>query len=229
MLAAVAQPIRVLLVEDHQCVLWGLEKLIDSAKPAMQVVGKATHRAEALAVIDKCDPNVVLLDLDLGGENALDLLPSLRERCQAKVLILTGIRDPEVRECAVLEGACGFVHKSEPAEVILKAIAHVHSGELWLDRATTGKVFASLCGQGRNHHGGGKESSASALTSAERRIIAAVVQHKGAPNKVIADALHISSHTLRNHLASIYGKLGVHTRLDLVLYAKEHGLDKHAA
>jgi two-component system nitrate/nitrite response regulator NarL len=224
-----AQPIWVFLVEDHQSVLWGLEKLIDSAWPAMQVVGKATHRDEALGAIDKCHPNVVLLDLDLSGESALELLPHLRERGKVKVLILTGVRDPDVRERAVLSGACGFVHKSEPAEVILKAIAHVASGELWLDRATTAKVFASLCGAGRNHRGETKESPVSALTAKERRIIAVVAQHKGAPSKVIADALHISSHTLRNHLASIYSKLGVHTRLDLVLYAKEHGLDEPMA
>jgi len=67
------------------------------------------------------------------------------------------------------------------------------------------------------------------LTPAERRIIAAIVRHKGASNKVIASALDISCNTLRNHLASIYGKVGVHTRLDLFLYAKERGLEKAAA
>ena len=68
-------------------------------------------------------------------------------------------------------------------------------------------------------------SADSTLTATERKIIAAVTKHKGSPNKTIAAALHISSHTLRNHLASIYEKLGVHKRVDLVFYALENGLD----
>lgn len=119
------------------------------------------------------------------------------------------------------------MHKAEPADVILKAIAHVHGGEVWLDRITTGKVFASRFGAGRVANG--PSAAIAALTKAERRIIAAVVKYKGAPGKVIADALHMSDHTLRNHLTSIYSKLGVHTRLDLVMHALEHGLDKDAA
>jgi two-component system, NarL family, nitrate/nitrite response regulator NarL len=229
MLALAVQPIRILLVDDHRSVLWGLEKLIDSARPSMQVIGKAAHCAEALAAVDKYQPDVVLLDVALEKENGLDLLRALRGRRAPKVLILTGVRDPEVCERAMLWGARGVMYKLESAEMILKAIAHVHTGELWLDRATMAKVFASTLSAGNDGEGTGPASGDAALTATERRIIAAVVRHKGAPRKVIADALHTSSHTLRNHLASIYSKLGVHTRLDLFLYAKEHGLDKHTA
>jgi two-component system, NarL family, nitrate/nitrite response regulator NarL len=229
MLAPAVQPIRILLVDDHRSVLWGLEKLIDSAGPSMQVIGKATRCAEALAAVDEYQPDVVLLDAALENENGLDLLRALRGRRAPKVLILTGVRDPEMRERAMLWGARGVVYKLESAETILKAIAHVHTGELWLDRATLAKVFASTLGAGNDGEGTGPASRDAALTATERRIIASVVRHKGAPRKVVADALHISSHTLRNHLASIYSKLGVHTRLDLFLYAKEHGLDQHTA
>lgn len=127
-----------------------------------------------------------------------------------------------------MRGARGFVHKSEPAEVILKAIAHVHAGEVWLDRATVGKVFTSFSGGGPRRCGEARDSR-DALTPAERRVIAQVVRHKSAPNKVIADALGISTHTLRNHLASIYGKLSLNRRLDLVLYAIERKLDREPA
>jgi DNA-binding NarL/FixJ family response regulator len=64
----------------------------------------------------------------------------------------------------------------------------------------------------------------STLTAAERKVVAAVVRHKGSPNKVVAAFLHLSEHTLRNHLASIYSKLGIHRRVDLVLYGIEHKL-----
>jgi DNA-binding NarL/FixJ family response regulator len=106
--------------------------------------------------------------------------------------------------------------------VILSAVQRVHAGELWIDRGTTARVFSSLA---RTHADGVRDCARSdVLTRRERWIVASVVRHKGAPNKVIADDLHISGHTLRNHLASIYSKLGVHRRLDLVLYAIERGL-----
>lgn len=223
------QPIRILLVDDHRSVLWGLEKLIESARPRMEVVAKATCGADAMAAVGAHQPDVVLLDLDLGDEDGRDLIPRIRERSEAKVIILTGLRDPAGRERAVSCGACGLVHKSEPAEVILEAIERVHGGELWLDRSTVARLFASLFGKAKNDPGDHQARAVDELTAAERRTIAAVVKYKSAPNKLIADAIHISGHTLRNHLASIYAKLGVHRRLDLVLYALEHGLDKHAA
>jgi DNA-binding NarL/FixJ family response regulator len=136
--------------------------------------------------------------------------------------VLTGMKDAEVRERAIVEGAWGVVLKSEPADVILTAIERVSRGEVWVDGATAARVLASLS-HGRT--AGAAACPADALTAAERKIVASVVKHKGAPNKVIADVLNISAHTLRNHLVSIYGKLRIHRRLELVLYAMEHGLD----
>lgn len=222
---AAAQAIDVLLVEDHRSVLWGLAKLIDGESPRMRVVGSCTCSREALAAVQKHKPDVVLLDLDLGEESGVTLVPRLRAICGAKVLVLTGMKAGELREKAVMEGACGLVLKSEPAETILKAIERVHNGELWLDRETTARVFQSFAQRAQNSG----LCDPGALTPTERRVIASVVKFKGVPNKVIADALHISSHTLRNHLASIYSKLGIHHRLDLVLYAMERGLDHDAA
>lgn len=223
------EPIRVLLVDDHKSVLWGLEKLIDTASPSMNVVGTATRCSEALVAVDRYQPDIVLLDIDLEDDNGLDLLGALRGRSRPYLLILTGIRDPEIIECAMREGARGMVYKSEPAERILKAIVRVHEGEFWLSRDRMAKILGSVLSDGgaaTEHQG---VTTDAILTPAERRIIAAIVRHKGASNKVIASALDISCNTLRNHLASIYGKVGVHTRLDLFLYAKERGLEKAAA
>jgi DNA-binding NarL/FixJ family response regulator len=141
------------------------------------------------------------------------------------VLILTGARDPGLSERAVIAGAKGIVHKDQPAEVILNAIERVYRGEIWLDRATTAKVLANLSGRRPT----GEADITASLTPAERRIIAAIVEQRGAPIKVIADALCLSAHTVRNHLASIYGKLGVRGRLELFMVAKEHGLDRPVA
>lgn len=222
MSVATAAPISVMLVDDHKSVLWGLEKLIDGEKPRMRVVDSATCSREALSGVQKHRPDVILLDLDLGGESGMSLISKLRAFGNTKVVILTGMKNAEMREQAVMEGAAGVVLKTEPAQVILNAIERVHGGELWLDRGTTARVFASLS----RRQGSAAAPADGGLTGSERRVVASVVRYKGAPNKVIADALHISGHTLRNHLASIYGKLGIHRRLELVLYAMEHGLDR---
>jgi DNA-binding NarL/FixJ family response regulator len=229
MRACAIDPIRVLLVDDHKTVLWGLEKLIDGEQPLMQVVGKATRCAETLVAVEHHRPDVLLLDVDLEEDNGLDILDALSGRNRPNVLIVSGLRDAEMLECAMRKGARGAVCKSESAETILKAIVHVHKGEFWLPRVSMAKILASALTRGNVENGPEPATADAPLTPTERRVIAAVVQLKGAPNKVIAGALGISCNTLRNHLASIYGKVDVHSRLDLYLYAKEHGLEKHAA
>lgn len=213
------QPIRVLLIDDHRSVLWGLGKLIESARPQVELVGVATCRGEALAAMEEAAPDVVLLDLDLGTENGLELVPQLS--AHAAVIILTGARDSAVRERAVVAGARGVIHKSEPAELILKAIARVYAGEPWLDRTAMGRVLQALS---KRQGTAADQPPHSSLTTAERKVVAAVFRHKSAPNKVIAAQLHISEHTLRNHLSTIYEKLGINRRVDLVLHAMEHRL-----
>jgi two-component system, NarL family, nitrate/nitrite response regulator NarL len=214
----VARPISVLLVDDHRSVLWGLGKLIESASPQMKLADSVTCPRDAVTAMKQHAPDVVLLDLDLGEESGLELVPQI---CgDAQVLILTGSRDTESHQRAMLAGARGVLHKTEPAEVILKAIARVHAGEPWLDRGSLGKLLDAFSRRSMDP----EIPAHSTLTAAERKVVGAVVRHKGLPNKVVAASLHLSEHTLRNHLASIYSKLGIHRRIDLVLYGVEHKL-----
>lgn len=213
------QPIRVLVVDDHRAVLWGLARLIESASPQIELAGVATCQREAADAMQQCRPDVVLLDVDLGEESGLALVPQLAAK--AAVVILTGLRDEGLAERAIVSGARGLIHKTEPASVILKAIVHVHAGEPWLDRGTMGKLLSAVS-RAR------QPAPAAALTAAERKVVAAIVQHKSAPNKAIAARMQISEHTLRNHLTSIYDKLGVRGRVDLVLHAMERRLVKTA-
>jgi two-component system, NarL family, nitrate/nitrite response regulator NarL len=222
-------PIRVFLVDDHRSILWGLEKLIESAQPAMAVAGSATNCAGALALLDKAAPDVILLDLDLGSESGLDAIPRLISGSKAKVLVLTGLRDGSVHDKAVLAGARGVVEKEASAETILTAITRVHEGQLWLDRAATGRIFVEFSRQGAVKQADPEKQKIDSLTDRERQIIVAIAANAGATAATIAEKLHISEHTLRNHLTAIYSKLGVANRLELFAYAHKHGLIKSPA
>jgi DNA-binding NarL/FixJ family response regulator len=222
------KPIRILLVDDHQSLLWGLAKLIESEGPGMELVGVAADMAEALVVARREQPDVILLDLDLGGVNSLDSLPALRKAAEAYVLILTGVRDTELHDRAMLSGARGIVHKEESAETILKAIRNVSRGEIWLERLATGRVFSKFL-SAKNDEASPDETRIATLTPREREIINIIINQGRSTNKQIADELRLSEYTLRNHLTSIYSKLEVDNRLELVMYALKHGLNKPAA
>ncbi|MGH8719394.1 MAG: response regulator [Burkholderiales bacterium] len=222
MLATEIKPINVLLVEDHKCVLWGLEKLIAGESPRLRVAGKASTTAEALAAAAQVKPDVILLDLDLNGEMSFDVLPELLRTSDAKVLILTGTRDPELHRRAMLAGARGVISKSEDAAILLRAIERVHEGEIWLDRVSTADILQQLTSRSSKRDPQARKIDT--LTARERQIIAAVVKERGGSNKAIAAGMHMSEHTLRNHLSSIYGKLEVRNRLELYMYATDHGL-----
>ena len=214
-------PIRVLLIDDHQSFLWGMVKLIESDSPNLKVIGTASDIAEALAILEREQPDVVLLDIDLRGVNSLDSMPLLRNATSAMVLILTGARDTETHERAVLAGARGVVQKEAPAEMILKAIKKVYEGEIWLDRMTTARVFSKLLDHS-NDAVSPETTKIASLTAREREIIDVMVRQGRSTNKQIAVHLNMSEHTLRNHLSSIYSKLEVENRLDLVMYAVKH-------
>ena len=122
--------IRVLLVDDNATVLWGLGKLVESARPRMKLAGKARNRGEALARARE-RPDVIVLDLDLDGDCSLAILPELLWLSGGTVLIHTGWPERQLHEAARRLGAKGVVTKGEPAERILQAIEWVHGGRIW--------------------------------------------------------------------------------------------------
>ncbi len=217
--------IRVLLGDGHRCTLWGLKTLIDAEKPRMEVATTAWRPADVLAGVRKHQPDIVLLELDIDGQSGLQLIGPVRDYSAAKIIIFTGVRDTDLHEQAILAGAQGLVLKSEPAELVVRAIERVHAGELWLKRQLTARLIARMTAARPRTRREGDWLSGANLTRTEMRVIEAAVKYKGAPNKVIAETLRISSHTLRNHLSAIYTKLGIHRRLDLILYGMEHGMD----
>ncbi len=211
-----------MIVDDHPTLLWGLEKLISGEQPRMEVIGTASNAEEAFTQIRSVVPDVVLLDIDLDGQNGLDLLPALLVNPATRVLILTGERQQSVLDQAVQKGARGILHKNASADQVLKAIEKTHEGELWLDRSTLGRAFSDF----RNSSAAAKPDPdaeiRASLTGRERKIIHMIVEGQGASNNELAERLFISPHTLRNHLTSIYSKLNLGNRLELYVYAVKH-------
>jgi two-component system nitrate/nitrite response regulator NarL len=223
--SAAAQPIRVFIAEDHHITLWGLHRLIDSSPQRMVVVGTAGTCAEMLAHPCLSEADVVLLDLDLGCDDTGDCMAELQGRCSAHILVLTGSDEAERHRRAAIQGARGVVHKSEPAENILRAINKIHAGEVCLQASLLADVLGRLTG---TRSGPAKVDDAArrigSLTARERQIVETMIQMAGAKQVAVADTLHMSEHTLRNHLTTIYSKLNVRGRLELHVFATEQGM-----
>ena len=212
-------PIRIFIVDDHPTIVWGLERLIESGAPRMVAVGKAADTGSAIPLIEQVQPDVVLLDLDLGNENGVDAIPLLLKKSSAKILVLTGVRDTSVREAAIRAGALGVVGKEIAPADLLQAIDRVNRGELFVDRQMTERLLATLSRTPpRPGHG---EDRISSLTAREREIVLSLKRQPQTPLREVATSLGISERTLRNHLSSIYEKLGVSGRLELYVFSSK--------
>jgi DNA-binding NarL/FixJ family response regulator len=219
MSAAAPEPIRILIVDDHAILRAGLRMLIDQ-NPAMKVIGVAGNGREALALAASEQPDLIILDILLGDEDGLTLLPELRDAAtNARVLVLTGLRSAESQRRAILAGAMGVVLKEHAAEVLIKAIKKVHQGEVWLDRSLMGSVLDQMTQAQEIDPEKGKIAS---LTDREREVIALIAE--GLKNKQIGQRLFISETTVTHHLSSIFSKLGVSDRLELIIYAFRYRL-----
>lgn len=213
-----ARPIRVMLVNDLRIVLWGLEKLVQSQNPRMELAGSAFDARSAAAIIYQTPVDLILIDLD--GDIQVDSIAELCSISPARVLALSGSRDFSLHDSAILAGARGVVTKSEPIESLLKAIEKVHEGEFWIDRAATSRIFLHLSQRTKPEQETPAQLRVASLTRRERQTVSEISKDAAASGKMIAERLNISENTLRNHLSSIYAKLGISSRLELFAFAK---------
>jgi DNA-binding NarL/FixJ family response regulator len=220
--ALVTEAIRVLIIDDHVLVRAGLRLLLES-QPGITVIGEASHAAEAMAIITREWPHIILLDLDAPTD--LDALPALHSIASgARVIVLTGMHDVESHRRAVRLGAMGLVRKEQASEVLLHAIVKVYAGEAWLERALVASVLGEMTRTGSGQPADREAMKIATLTPREREVITLVGQ--GLKNRMIAARLCIAESTVRHHLTSIFTKLGVVDRLDLVIYAYRYGLSR---
>jgi DNA-binding NarL/FixJ family response regulator len=191
----------------------------------MEVVGQAGSFASALTAVEQEKPDLVILDLDLGGIGIVERLPELLSASKdTRVLVLTGVHDAQLHRRAMRLGAMGLILKDQASETVLKAIRRVYAGEAWVDRSMTASLLAEISGVSKEKGIDREAAKIEMLSRREREIITVLCE--GMSNKQIAGKLFISEATVRNHLTSILAKLELPDRFALAIFSYRYGLAK---
>lgn len=218
---AKAQPIRILIADDHGLFRDALRKLLE-LEPDFQVVGAASQGAEALTLTHQLAPDILLLDLAMPRLTGMEVLRELATAPQPvrTILLVGAIEKREILEALQL-GARGVVLKDTATQLLMKCIRCVMDGEHWVGRECVSDLVDSLrAGMGPAAASGVTKSYG--LTRRELEIVAEIVA--GQPNKEIARKLAISEETVKHHLTAVFDKLGVSNRLELALFAVNNRL-----
>jgi DNA-binding NarL/FixJ family response regulator len=195
--------LRILLVDDHPTVRFGLKHLLASAD---EVVGEAENATDAVWLVQDLRPDLVLLDLRLGEDSGIEVCREIKALPGApRVLVFTAHASVEDIAGATLAGADGYLHKGVAGDKILDAVRRTHAGQrVWLLPAENEDEAADRI----------RETSGEArLTPKEKEVFALVLKRRTNPE--IADELYISLYTVKNHVSSILRKLGLKSRREI--------------
>lgn len=216
-----APTINIVISDDHALFREGLRKLLE-AEPGMQIVGEAVDGEETVKVVRQLKPHVLLLDLSLPKLSGLEVLAELSKlELQTRTIMLTaGIEREQVVEALQL-GVRGIVLKHSALQLLLKSIRCVNEGQYWVGQEGVSDLIHVLR-RLKPSRGVSEAPRNFGLSSREMEVIALIVA--GYTNKDLARELGISENTAKHHLTNIFDKLGVSNRLELVLYAVDHGL-----
>lgn len=217
-----SEAIRVVLIDDQPVIRAALRELITADSP-VDVTAEFPTIAAAIAE-SEAPFDLVLINLN-EDRSSLSSLPELLGKSPgSRALVLASVRDREGHTLAMRYGAMGIAFKERTPELLVKAIEKVHAGEVWLERA----MMASVLGEMSKAYDGRKadlpDSQIATLTERERQVVGLIGE--GLKNKQIAARLFISETTVRHHLTSIFDKLNVADRCELVVYAFRNGLAK---
>jgi two-component system nitrate/nitrite response regulator NarL len=218
-------PVRIAIADDHPIFRDGLKRLLE-AKAEYEVVGVVSDGDEALSIVAKTIPDVLLLDLAMPRMAGLVALRELRDRgTTTKIILCTAAIDKSEIVTALQLGAHGIVLKQSASDVLFKAIETAQEGHFWVGRkrvtelASTLRELAETSAQPTRKQFG--------LTPRELEIISVIIG--GFSNGDIAQRFAISEKTVKHHLTNIFDKLGVSNRLELALFALHHNLESPAA
>lgn len=212
--------IKILLIGDYSIFRSALRMLIETDK-RLRVVGEAVQLDLAAEIISEETPDLILVDLPDNGEH--DFLPCFQD-LKIPVLVLIGKHDVEIYKKCLKIGISGLVLKEERADTLFKAIEKINGGEIWFDRTIMGETIRQLVDEKQFMHDYPKAHVTNGLTDREKQVVELIC--KGMKNKDIAESLFITETTVRHHLTSVFNKLEITSRLELVIYAFKHGLVK---
>ena len=198
--------IRVLLADDQALVRGALSAMLN-IEPDIEVVAEVGSGDEVVAAAEETKPDVALLDVQMPGKDGLTAAAELRDAMPAcRVVVCTTFGRPGSLARAMAAGAVGFVVKDAPPEQLVEAVRRVHGGLRVVDPALAAESLAK---------------GASPLTDRERDVLTAALD--GGTVADIAQALHLSEGTVRNHLSAAIGKTGARTRAEAVRIAEDCG------
>jgi DNA-binding NarL/FixJ family response regulator len=209
-------PIRLVLADDHPVVLHGLERLFER-HDEFCVVTTCQNGNEALEAVRMHQPDILVLDVRMPDRNGIEVLRGLaEEKLACRVVVLTAAMDDAEAVEVLRLGAMGIVGKEAPSATLLECVRNVHQGKMWVNSDTFAAAFTRVAR---------RESAiqviAERLTPREVEIARSVIQ--GLRNREVAERFHLSEATVKIHIHNIYQKLGVDSRVGLVLYAQEKG------
>lgn len=209
------EPISVVLADDHPLIRSGLRMALESAE-GIQLLGEATNGPEARQMAQELQPAVLLLDLSMPGPPAAETIAWLARHCpQVRILVLTAYDDDIYVRDAVGAGALGYILKDEPPETVLRAIRAVQAGDTWFSRRVIAKLLHT--------NNFDDESTVEAfLTERDKQVLYGLAQ--GWDNVRLAAELQVAEQTVRNYVSRLYATLGVKTRTEAAIWAREHGL-----
>jgi len=214
-------PIKILLVDDQPLFREGLRTLL-SVNLDFEVVGEAGNGEEALQLARRLMPSVVLMDLQMPVLDGVAATRRLRDELpDCRVIVLTTFDDDEMVFDGLRAGALGYMLKDAPSEKLAEAIRLAARGESFLQPSVAAKVvaeFARLTNKRESH----SQSLVEPLSDREQEILVLIAS--GASNREIAQTLFLAEGTVKNHVTSVLGKLGVRDRTQAALKAREIGL-----
>lgn len=214
--------IRVVVVDDQALFREALVTLL-SLNTDLEVVGQAADGAQAIEVVTKTNPDVVLMDLRMPGMNGIESTRRLHEIHPAtRVLVLTTFEEDQEVFAAIQAGAAGYLLKASPAERLGEAIVAVAKGESILQPSVTTKLIREFKRLAGKHERRAAQPLTEPLTARELGVLSALTE--GLSNKEIAQRLGITEGTVKNHMTNVIGKLGVLDRTQAALSARELGL-----
>jgi NarL family two-component system response regulator LiaR len=204
----------VMIVDDHRIVGRGVRSYLESF-PDLEVVAVVESAEEALACLDECVPQVVVMDLLMpGGMDGMEATRQVRSRSpRTQVVALTASMDAARLVAVLRAGALGYVRKDADPQVLLEAVRAAARGQSVIDPAVAGTVMQDLIDRRLPGQG---------LTEREMDVLRRLAQ--GGTNRKIADALCISEETVKTHVGNILSKLHLTHRMQAVLYALKRGL-----